>query len=261
MDLGECHCGVAGDGLRPSGRERHDVPQGQRRPSRLSREPSKADTSTKKRQALSGWSMRPARALGPAAKLDCPQRGAHRTTLHRPIAGYQQGVDCGSSEFGSKYNASSLYVTTATYMGWNTYNYVGVKEVLIPTGGYGAQWGNDALVCGNDVALLILKDPIPADEAKVLIPRVDDPLLPGETYSAVGYGATDQAGNGSGTARRDNLKTDWIGDAPNLPFYLQYSVKEAEWVGDTGVCQGDSGGPAVDQFERVIGVASRGGWL
>ena len=177
-----------------------------------------------------------------------------------PIAGYQQGVDCGNSEFGSAYNASSLYVTTATYMGWNTYSYVGVKQVLIPSGGFGAQWGNDSLVCGNDVALLVLEEPILPSEAEVLIPRVDDPLLPGETYSAVGYGATDQAGNGSGTRRRrDNLKTDWIGDAPNLPYYLQYSVKAAEWVGDTGVCQGDSGGPAVDQFERVIGVASRGG--
>src|SRR5690606_25667880 len=31
-----------------------------------------------------------------------------------------------------------------------------------------------------------------------------------------------------------------------------------EWVGDGGVCSGDSGGPALDEFNRVIGVASRG---
>jgi len=175
-----------------------------------------------------------------------------------PIQGYQQGVDCGSSEFGNVYSANSLYVTPATYMGYNAYDYTVASKVLVPGGGYGAQWGNDSMVCGNDVALVILAEPVPASKAKVMIPRVDIPVAKGELYSAVGYGATNQAGEGSGTRRRrDNLNAECTGD--NCPYYYQYSVKTAEWVGDTGVCQGDSGGPAVDSIDRVIGVASRGG--
>lgn len=175
-----------------------------------------------------------------------------------PIQGSDQGVDCGSSGFGNVYPASSLFVTPNTFMGWNSFDYTGAAEVHVPSGGYGNQWGEDSLVCGNDVAILVLSKPIDSASAKLMIPRVDIPLQKNEEYSAVGYGATNQAGDGSGTRRRrDNLSTECIGG--DCPYYYSYSVKDAEWVGDTGVCQGDSGGPAVDSINRVVGVASRGG--
>ncbi len=175
-----------------------------------------------------------------------------------PISGNQQGVDCGSSEFDSPYGSGNLFVTTNTYMGWNSSDYHAVAEIYLPTGGYGSQWGNNKLVCGNDIALMILESPVPESEAVPMIPRVDVPMEGSEQYSAIGYGATGQNGGGSGTRRRrDNLYAECIGEF--CPFYYSYSVKAAEWVGDAGVCQGDSGGPAVDTIDRVVGVASRGG--
>ena len=57
-------------------------------------------------------------------------------------------------------------------MGYNAYDY-GRIEVIIPDGGFGAQWGNDS-VCGNDIAIVVLADPIRI-ESEVMIPRVDVP--------------------------------------------------------------------------------------
>lgn len=158
----------------------------------------------------------------------------------------QGGVQCGETTFGAPYEAGGLYVTSKAQLSQNPSDYWGVSEVLIPPGGDG--------FCGNDVALLILSQSVPASVTLPMVPRVDSQLEIGEDYSAIGYGAVNGAGEGSGQRRRrDNLDVACV--APGCPGLW---LGDTEWVGDTGVCQGDSGGPAVDSDYRVIGVASRG---
>ncbi len=158
------------------------------------------------------------------------------------------GVDCSRTNFGATYMAQGLYVTNHTRFTRNPDNYFAVAEVLVPKAA-------DEF-CGNDVALITLMEPIDPSVAVPRIPRVDTKLVSGEKYYAVGYGATDDGGNGSGLRRRrDSLAIECVGD--ECPSYY---VEPSEWIGDTGICQGDSGGPAFDVFDRVIGIASRGSY-
>jgi len=171
-----------------------------------------------------------------------------------PLSNGNGTVDCTTTTFGAPYDDGTLYVSTRPQLSYNPGDYHGSMDVLIPPGGNG--------VCGRDIALLVLENPVPATEAVPLTPRVDSPMLDpndpgqivGEVYSAIGYGNTSQWGGGSGERRRrDNLHVACAG-----PECIMYGL-EKEFLGDTGVCQGDSGGPAVDDVGRVTGVASRGG--
>ena len=104
-------------------------------------------------------------------------------------------------------------------------------------------------------AILILKNSVDPNIAKPLVPRVDDPLMKGEMYSAIGYGATNDSGIGAGLRRRrDDLQIQCVAEECPAAY-----IKPSEWQGNAGVCQGDSGGPAIDLLGRVIGVTSRGG--
>ena len=156
------------------------------------------------------------------------------------------GVNCGVTYFGQSYNPQGLYVSASQQLTQNPNDYNNVWEVVIPP------VGTD--FCGNDVALLVLGEPVSPNVAVPMVPRVDSQLDVGEGYSAVGYGAVNQQGQGSGMRRRrDGLTVECV-----PPGCGGYWIESSEWVGDTGVCQGDSGGPAVDDQNRVIGVASRG---
>jgi MYXO-CTERM domain-containing protein len=156
------------------------------------------------------------------------------------------GVACGLTGFTPPQGPEDFFVTTKTEMPFTEEGYRSVREVvLLPV---------DDKLCGQDQAILILNDLIPPEEALPLVPRVDEPILAGEEYYAVGYGATNDAGSGAGLRRRrDTLFIDCV--AEECPAF---SVKPTEWVGDKGICQGDSGGPSLDLQNRVIGVTSRG---
>jgi hypothetical protein len=108
-------------------------------------------------------------------------------------------------------------------------------------------------LCGTDVALLVLKAPLP--ELTPLVPRVEQEVEPGEAYSAVGFGIDEALpGKPSGVRKRlDGFSVTCSGDACNAP-----EVRANEWVGSGGPCPGDSGGPALDGDGQVIGVVSRG---
>jgi hypothetical protein len=174
----------------------------------------------------------------------------------------QGGVVCGHTSFGSPYDGDQLYITTDTVLSQDDNAYYEVDEVIIPPG--------DGL-CGHDIAILVLDQSVPNDEAVPFPPRVDSPIqadpsgltVESEIYSAVGYGNTSDGwgwgggggGGGSGERRRlDDLQAFCEGLGCGQAEYIY----ETEWLGDTGVCQGDSGGPALDAESRVIGVVSRG---
>ncbi len=155
-------------------------------------------------------------------------------------------VQCGLTQFYPAQSPGQLYITTNTTFTMSPSDYRPVREVHISSG---------PQFCGNDQAILILTDPIPPEVAIPATPRVDEPLVPGEEYYAVGYGQLYDSNNApSGTRyRRDALHAECIGAACG---YSQ--ITDTEWLGETGVCSGDSGGPAFDLQNRVTGVASRG---
>ncbi|MBW2526701.1 MAG: trypsin-like serine protease [Deltaproteobacteria bacterium] len=157
-------------------------------------------------------------------------------------------VICGQTSFFDPYPANQIMATTATTMPFDPLGYKQGAELVLPP--------SDSAFCGNDMALVILAEPIDGAVAVPLVPRVDVALESSEIYSAVGYGQTyDSPSAPSGTRyRRDGLSVYCVGEACG-----HFSVDAKEWAGETGICQGDSGGPALDAYGRVVGVASRGG--
>lgn len=157
------------------------------------------------------------------------------------------GINCKVTFFGATYPPNYFAITTADLISDTFSGSHNVQEILVPPGGN--------LICGFDQAILILTDLVDPIEAVPRAPRVDVPATKGEQYSAIGFGGTDDNGDGAGQRRRrDKLFVDCVGAA--CPKSQQ--VTETEIGGDTGICHGDSGGPAVDALGRVVGVTSRG---
>jgi MYXO-CTERM domain-containing protein len=164
------------------------------------------------------------------------------TALHC-VADTPQLIDCPSQIFGI-HSAADMYVTTQATYPQSLNGWAGVREISqSPFNG----------LCGRDVAILILQNPISGAEATPLLPRLE-PLAEGEVYSAVGYGQQGEGGPSGTRFRRDDLSLLCVGSMCGAPEFIY----PKEWVGETGVCSGDSGGPALDAEGRVTGVASRG---
>lgn len=152
-------------------------------------------------------------------------------------------IYCGEAQFGPIHDNVMSITTRDTVLG--TVRHV-VRETHVPEG------ATD--VCGGDVAVMILDDLVEPDEAWPIPPRIDASPTKDEIYRAVGFGATDDNGSGSGF-RRERLGLRVLCVGSDCPVQVQPS----EWKGETGICAGDSGGPAIDEQGRVIGVTSRGG--
>ena len=167
-------------------------------------------------------------------------------------------VDCSvNPTFGPANGA--LSITTNSSM-FQTTSWHDVQSVSLPT---------DKHVCGNDIALLILADLVPASEAKPAIPGVQYPMTdfymhPHRTLAAIGYGNTAPTGFSAGTRRiRSPIDILCIPGDEIIPCPADFNVNE--FYSDDGTCEGDSGSSAfdaqsvTDNAPFTFGVLSRGG--
>ena len=169
-------------------------------------------------------------------------------------------VDCDlNEEFRVDQRHTTMWITTSPNMAQGSVGWHEVKSVVTPT---------DAHICGNDIALLILKDEVAETEAKPATPGIQYPMSDLNRYvrrfTAIGYGNTGPEGFSAGTRRiRPNISVICIpGDdfAPCPP-----SVETNEFIGGDGTCSGDSGSSAFDDktvqknAPVSFGVLSRGG--
>lgn len=108
-------------------------------------------------------------------------------------------------------------------------------------------------LCGNDLALLELKEPVMTIEpAAVRLTRaldVDEPL------TVVGYGTDGSASDDLRRRTRNDVKVTDVGETYDGDALLSTST---EWIIDAGPCKGDSGSPAFDRDGRIVGIMSRG---
>ncbi len=130
-------------------------------------------------------------------------------------------------------------------------------------------------LCGHDIALLQLEEPLPPSVAQTLdVPQdgLDDAATTPATYRAVGYGAVHPSGTGE-RVRRTSSELEVACDSPSVceSFVIPGaagamsaappSIEDREWIGAGSGCPGDSGGPALmdtSAGQGVIGVLSRG---
>lgn len=186
-------------------------------------------------------------------------------TARHCVDGTTKIIDCATNPtFDTDARHATMWITTHNKMTQNTntgWHQVDVAKVVVPA---------DDHVCGNDIALLILKDQVAGTEAKPVIPGVQYPIHDLNRYSrrftAIGYGSTSPADQPftAGT-RRIRRKIPLLcipgdTDAPCPAF-----VHENEFVGGDGTCQGDSGSSAFEEKTLTagapvaLGVLSRGG--
>jgi hypothetical protein len=165
-------------------------------------------------------------------------------------------VDCAQSTFGPVAPASELVVTTDALITPSS-NTIPVDTILGPAG------VDHPGVCGNDIALLILKTRValPAYVVPVIDPPMTDHRAYSTTVTAVGYGVsspTDVTGSSAGVRRskRDVALYCIAGDpafvdcsdSRALKTSLATPVVAGEFVsGDGSACDGDWGSSVFEQ--------------
>jgi hypothetical protein len=160
-----------------------------------------------------------------------------------PSAG-DESVLCGDAELGEPYPPSAFAATNDPKPSGGSPLFH-AAEVRVAPG------GSDT--CGYDVALVILDQNVPPQLATPAVPRIDREVMPGEPYTAVGYGEND-----AGFPLATRLEREGLSIACQ-PGSCGDGVESTEFLGETGICSGDSGGPALDADNKVVGVVSRGG--
>ena len=194
-------------------------------------------------------------------------------------------IVCGTSPFEGLVPENQIFVSAQAAIATTKPGFVTLAPggILVPTG------AGQADVCGNDIALLILKNNIVIgssgsmiDLASYVVPAIDPPMTD-SVYSnkvtAIGYGIdtpTDDGGVTAGLRRiKENIGLVCIPNDPNVSTLDCFQGPNAsvakqvlsanEFVsGDSSTCEGDSGSNAFDQgfFDKgqwvSFGVLSRG---
>jgi hypothetical protein len=155
-------------------------------------------------------------------------------------------VLCGKTDFRDPDSPGAVFVVAEPQISSEPNDYRALREIVLPE-------GVDRDLCGTDVVLLVLKEPL--EGITPLAPRLEAPVAAGEAYSVVGFGVDEaEDGHPAGVRKRlDDLQVECVGDECQFD-----DVRSNEWLGSGGPCSGDSGGPALDADGRVVGVVSRG---
>ncbi|HRG95976.1 MAG TPA: trypsin-like serine protease, partial [Polyangiaceae bacterium] len=176
-------------------------------------------------------------------------------------SGSSDAVDCSRDKFSPPAPAARFAITTEKVVRSGSAKYR-VAKVLVPT---------ESKFCGNDIALLLLDENVPASEATPAAPALDPPMsthpLYGTTVATLGYGISGPRKNDDGTRRlREDVPIQCTPGDPTKSCRLSdFDITDAEFVAGDGLCSGDSGGSAFDQesFTRgrpvTFGVLSRAG--
>lgn len=184
-------------------------------------------------------------------------------TARHCVSQSPERIDCRTNpSFGA--DKTGFYITTnpSMFSGSATTGWYKAKTVLRP---------NDAHICGNDIALIVLEKSVPEAEAKPVTPGIqhvmwDSRYLP--SFTAIGYGRTGPAslgGNGGAGTRRilDLIDVRCVPGSETMD--CPTGLNASEFVGGGGICQGDSGSSAFEttSFQNddavSFGVLSRGG--
>ncbi len=170
-------------------------------------------------------------------------------------------VDCVNDKFLAPAAPGTLRVSIDPVADFDTATFHASK-IVVPT---------ETAFCGHDVALIILKENVPAAVAIPATPAIDPPLTDRATYgtklTAIGYGISSPTANDDGTRRkRANIPIACIpGDATlGCDPVADFDMTATELSAGNGLCSGDSGSGAyvpgslaAGGTPIVIGVLSR----
>lgn len=188
-------------------------------------------------------------------------------TARHCVAQTDKLIACGTSQFGGTYAANSFWITTDQNLFQAQRGWVQAQKVITTP-------GSD--VCGNDLALIILKSQISSAVATPAIPAIKHDLtdrarISATLYTAIGYGNTSPTNQDSGARRiRQDISVlclpgDKVNDCTKNPNFPPNVISPKEFIGDKGTCSGDSGSGAFNQNSYDLGqflsmgVLSRGG--
>lgn len=185
------------------------------------------------------------------------------------LTGQFQDVRCAETPLGQALPAEDFRVTRAPNLQvapvGPIFSDVADVHVLSP----------HADVCGHDVGLLRLKEPV---SGLAPLPVAAPTLVAvGNQYRVVGYGAGHTGGTGERVRRtsawtqivctgEEDCDTALLSASAGAPSLSTPHLEAGEWLGKDGACPGDSGGPALvtttgpnqQTREAILGVVSRG---
>lgn len=180
-------------------------------------------------------------------------------TARHCVSEASEEVDCTQNPAFGADIGGPLYITTNAKMTPAATGWYAVAATRVPT---------DPHICGNDMALLVLEEPVPETVAKPATPGVQysiwDPDRYGPVFAAIGFGnVSTTSGDGLGTRRK--LEGIEVVCVPGSNTVCGQPFSDLEFIGGSGTCAGDSGSSAFEQVTYTqgapvaLGVLSRGG--